>query len=681
MPDESITLHANYRTRNTVQITINYGSHSETVSILERNSKSITADSAPMGQHFVRWDYSGIYSINNRYSTSTSIIAGSGNGTVTAVYENNYTYHTLTVNNGSGSGTVREGYGQTINGNQAPATYEFDYWSNDSGNGTIDNVYSKQTTYRMGTTDGVVTAHYKPIPYFIVTVQNGYVQNSNGEWVTSASILRNSQPAIKMKPAPEGMQFLQWEVLQGDNNDVYAPLAETTYIRNLTHNVTVRATYYVPDETIKYTLTITRRDGTIDTFQEPVGTRVEFYCSEAPEGLRFYRWSGDYQYLMRGAPRQRYYGGTEQNKQQFNMPARNCSLVEDPYVPLDYETKFHLWMANNSGECCYTTQEPDPEDQTQTISVDHWVTDWQYLEGEEVRIRIKPLALGREFTSWTAVDGGDPENDIPPQYHNDVFVNPNLEQTSLVMTDFDLWATAGTVEIAKKVLTVDDGYESGEQYPGGPMNVYFGKTDTNDIHYDFDRWTGTNIAQIKLYDGSGMFDVRKAGSSNDYQTIAMPNVDTRLTPKYTTLYKVNITGGTIENQPQSGPYYTSGTTINIIADHAPTGQKFQRWGGNTSQIANIYDTTTSLTTVAGVTTIYAIYSVDADQNNIGYVLTDLTNSNIINNEDITIISGTIGKGFIITDSNGHLYIINNYGTPSSGILRMTKISKGGDVYE
>ena len=59
-----------------------------------------------------------------------------------------------------------------------------------------------------------------------------------------------------MDPAPEGMKFLQWEVIVGDENTVSQPLAETTTIRNLTKNVTVQATYYIPRPDVPYYLTI-----------------------------------------------------------------------------------------------------------------------------------------------------------------------------------------------------------------------------------------------------------------------------------------------------------------------------------------------------------------------------------------------------------------------------------------
>ena len=110
--------------------------------------------------------------------------------------------------------------------------------------------------------------------------------------------------------------------------------------------------------------------------------------------------------------------------------------------------------------------------------------------------------------------------------------------------------------------------------------------------------------------------------------------------------------------------------------------KFQYWDGETSRIANRYDPTTTITTTTGTTTIQAVYSTDADRNDIGYVQSDLKETTTINNSDITIISGEIEPGFLLSDVNGHLYIVTNVNTQTetSTIYRMTRITRGGNIY-
>lgn len=177
MPEYNTTLHAQYRLRNTVNVIIDYGDRTESVNMLERETRVITANSSLDGVQFLRWDYSNIYNIANRTANSTTFTAGSSNGTITAVYANS---HTLTVNNGSGSSMIIEGQTRGIDANQAPSGYEFDYWEINSGDGTISNIYAKATSFRMGTTNAEITAHYKLIPSFTVTMENGYVWDRYG---------------------------------------------------------------------------------------------------------------------------------------------------------------------------------------------------------------------------------------------------------------------------------------------------------------------------------------------------------------------------------------------------------------------------------------------------------------------------------------------------------------------
>lgn len=670
MPSDDYTLTANYRAKNQVNITINYGTHTETITMQERSSRSISADSAPSGKHFVRWDYSGLYSFGNRYSSSTSFVAGSGDGSITAVYEEDiiYTYHTLTVNGGTGSGSVREGTGQTIDATQAPATYEFDYWEINSGNGTIDNIYSKQTTFRMNTTDAEITAHYKQIPSFTVTMENGYVWDGSN-WVTSATLLRNAINAIKMKPAPTGEQFLQWEVyvngvLQTNADDVYEPLAEQTRLRNLLRNVTLKATYYIPDPEVTYTLTIERKDGSIEQNDYAAGTDVQVSASSPDTGMEFYKWTGDTAYVA---------GGIYNENTYIHMPAQSMQIKEN-YVPEGYIPEFDLDMTNIYGECCYETEYEDPETHEITTT-EHWVSRYSYPEGSTVKIRATGFGPEYYFDSWSAINH-DTEADA-----RSVISQVSSANTTLQMPDYDIDVEPNIALKTTYRLTVNDGGTSGNYYEGAKADIYFGKEDTDNIHYIFTRWTGSNISQLELYDG-GMFSVTTAGDVNNPQFIKMPARATEVTATYKTLYKLSLTGGTIDTTGTTKEYYETGKTISITADPAPTGMRFQYWSGDTSRLASKWDPTTTVQTTTGATNLTAVYSTDTDRNNTGYVTSSLKNVSTVDNNDITIISGEINIGFIITDSNGHTYVVTNIDSQNntSTIYRMTKIVKGGNIY-
>lgn len=110
--------------------------------------------------------------------------------------------------------------------------------------------------------------------------------------------------------------------------------------------------------------------------------------------------------------------------------------------------------------------------------------------------------------------------------------------------------------------------------------------------------------------------------------------------------------------------------------------RFQYWSGDTSRLASKWDPTTTVQTTTGATNLTAVYSTDTDRNNTGYVTSSLKNVSTVDNNDIIIISGEINIGFIITDSNGHTYVVTNIDSQNntSTIYRMTKIVKGGNIY-
>ena len=83
----------------------------------------------------------------------------------------------------------------------------------------------------------------------------------------------------------------------------------------------------------------------------------------------------------------------------------------------------------------------------------------------------------------------------------------------------------------------------------------------------------------------------------------------------------------------------------------------------------------------GAKEITAVCTNNSDRNAIGYGLISFVTSDIINASDITVITGELSAGFILTDSIGHFYLVTSVTESVIGITRLTKISKGGDIYE
>lgn len=626
-----VTYRAVYRTRNSYDLNVINGSGSGKYK--ERQSVRISANQAQSGYEFLNWS-GNYYSIVNRNNETTSITMPSENCEVVANYEEIKIYHNLTVNYGKGSGRYYEEQSVFISGNQEPETYEFDEWEINSGDGTIANYLLRDTQYTMGTEDGEITAKYKPIPYFNVTVINGKLSDGS----TEGTFLRNSSPRIIMDPAPEGQQFLQWEVIEGDDNDITEPLSENTTIRNLTHNVTVQATYYVPNTEIKYTLTITGKNGEITTYNYPVGEQIDIYADTPDEGYVFVKWTGDVQYVN-----DRY-----AEKAVVNMPPKNIELGMK-YEQEGYVTKYHVKLYG--GELLVETREDGTE---------VWDIESEFEEGTVVKIRAIDIPSGWKFNGWK----NDDDNGLSMSTVKDLM----KEETTLTVQDFGIELTRDIIEKDKYSLSIINGEVSGSYYDGEPVSVYFNLENTDNTHYSFIRWSGNDLAYIKLFDGSS-FDVFNPGTADEPQVIKMPARKITITGTYNASYKLSI------NNVEKG-YYSEGEKINISAEEIE-GKRFLYWEGNTEYVDNKYNPNIVVTMPNGAINLIPKYHNTNDNNYIGYTLTDLISNDNINKEDITPISGEISNGYIITDINGHIYVITNIVDNVCNLKRLTKI-QGGD---
>jgi hypothetical protein len=669
----NVTITANYRDKESYTLTVENGSGSGTY--LERQSISISANTPSPGATFTGWTITSgsLYQYPSAIA-NTTVKLGRGNATIRANYTDLRDIRVIT-NTSTTTYTLIQGNYTTISAGTPPDTWEFDYWRVNSGDAPFANYLNSSTRVYANSQDSEVEAVYKPIPWFTVTMVDGYIWNGS-DWVTQATLLRNSTNEIKMKPAPTGYQFLQWEiyvngVLQtGENaNDVLAPLAERTNLRNLLRDVTLKATYYIPDPTVLYTLTIERKDGSTDQYNNPVGTDITIRASRPDQGKEFYKWTGDTAYVA---------GGVYKDESYVHMPAQNITIKEE-YVDEGFIPKFDLEMKNQYGQVCYETEYTDPET-GETTTTEHWVQRWSYPEGTEVRIKVLPYDNEYYFGGWEAVDH-DTSDDA-----RRLIANLSEENTTITVPDFDVDITPQIVLKTVYELKLIDGLtcnrSSAYYFDGARADVYFAKTDTEDIHYVFNRWiggSGTDITKIELYDG-GMFNVRTPGTANAPQFIKMPGKNTEIQATYKTLYKLSLTNGTIDESGESTGYYETGTVLHITAA-TQSGLKFQYWEGDTARVGNIYDPTTTVETAGGVTTLRAVYSNTEEVNNTGYALMTLKTVTTVNNGDIHIISGEIKNGFILTDNLGHIYIITDAGNTTSTIHKMTKTNKGGNIYD
>ena len=637
MGDTDVVYHAYYRDRNSYNLTVNSGTGNGTYK--ERQTVSVSANTVPEGYRWSNWS-GNWYSIANRRNMNTSITMPSHDCEVTANYDLIRPYHTLTVINGSGSGEYEEGTTVKCYANQAPEDYELQYWTE---GGKITS-YSNPMSVTIYDKDRTVEAHYKPIPYFTVTVINGKL--TNGE--TMSTFLRDERPQIMMDPAPDGMKFLQWEIIEGNDNAVYQPLAENTTLNYLKSDVTVKATYYVPDENVRYTLSITNKIGETTSNQYPIGEQVPIHADSPDEGYEFVKWIGDIQYV----------NDIYAESAIVNMPGKNISLSMF-YNLIGASPTQHVFIEGG------TIQIPGEEDR--------WEIEGEFEEGTTLTIKADDPDLGWEFARWrkseTAADDDKSEETV---------ANLTETPTTIQVRDFPITLGVEWRRIGTRSLTLKDGNStntlpgSGSYNPEQPVPIYFSIEDTDTRHYNFLEWTGDDIVYLTLFEG-GDFDV----TDPTEQVISMPDRDIEITATYNISYSLSI------NSVIQG-YYLEGESVELSAEEIE-GKTFLYWEGDTECIDANYTPNSPnivITMPPGPINLIPKYTNTTDRNNIGYTLTDSYNNDTIFQEDIIIISGEIEPGFIITDINGHIYTITSIAENQIiNIKRLTVKDEGKEVIE
>lgn len=625
------TVKAVYRKKVLRTITVHNGTISgggTSGQYLEGTTVNIVADGGT--GDFNGWSISGTYSVSSLSNTNVLLVMGRDTDVIaTANYANRYK---VTVTGGSGSGTYKSGTRVTCIANQCPASYEFKRWEE---NGSA--VSYSQTYQFYISSDRNLVAIYEPIPYFDVELVNAHFEDST----TKKTLLRNSSPTIISNIAPEGMRFLVWEVLVGEpDNSVSQPFASTTTIRNLVENLKIQAKFIVPDPTIKYTLTITRKDGTIDVYNYPAGEVIDIYADSPDDGYYFYKWTDDIRYVT----------DPQAENTSVTIPGKDIKLGMD-YRRIGYKPQQHVWIAG--GKILLQEEGQD----------DRWVEDGNFDEGTVLTIKADPISVDKKFNKWIAPEG----------YENSetVVADLTVPETTITVKYFPIRLDADIIDRNQYNFTISnentfDNPVTGKYFDNQPVNLVFNKyiNQTEDEHIQFINWDGNDIKYLNLFDTGVGIDV----TNPNEQIIRMPNRDITISANYTSSYPLKI-NGVIKD------YYAEGDKVDISAVEEE-GKKFLYWSGDTACIDNIYNPNIIVTMPKSSVNIIPVYSSKTDANSIGYVLTSLLNNDIIINEDIQIISGELGNGFIITDINGHVYILSDYGETQSRIMRLTKVQGG-----
>src|ERR1039457_2108988 len=154
MPAANITVTANYAAIPTYILTVTGGTGSGTYAA--GTVVGISANAAPAGQTFSAWTGA---SVANPSASSTTLTMPAANTAVTATYvPSTAPTYTLTVVNGTGSGTYAAGTVATIVANAPPPGQVFQSWTGLP----VTNVNASATTLTMVAYNASVTASYGP---------------------------------------------------------------------------------------------------------------------------------------------------------------------------------------------------------------------------------------------------------------------------------------------------------------------------------------------------------------------------------------------------------------------------------------------------------------------------------------------------------------------------------------
>lgn len=158
----------------------------------------------------------------------------------------------------------------------APTGYVFKRWIQ-SGDGSISNVNASTTTIAIGRTDVTVTAEYRRLEYYTLTV----ITDSG----TTTTIKEAEQTfSIDARPIPSGYVFDYWS---GDTNGVNTHDVSDSSIKMGYGDRTITAVYRYLDT---HTLTVNQLSGSY-TYIQKEGSTVTITPEAAYSGTRFTHWT------------------------------------------------------------------------------------------------------------------------------------------------------------------------------------------------------------------------------------------------------------------------------------------------------------------------------------------------------------------------------------------------------
>jgi hypothetical protein len=355
-----------------------------------------------------------------------------------------------------------------------------------------------------------------------------------------------------------------------------------------------------PVTPITHTLTVNSGSG---SGSYVAGTIVNIVANAPPAGQEFDKWTGDVANVA----------NVDASSTSISMPAANAT-VSATYKPRQYTLtvnsgsgsgsyvagtvvnivanapptgqEFDKWtgdVANVANVNASSTSISMPaanatvsatyKPRQYTLTVNSGSGSGSYVAGTTVNIVANAAPTGQEFDKWT----GDVAN----------VANVDASSTSISMPAANATVSA-TYKPRQYTLTVNSGSGSGSYVAGTTVNIVANAPPTGQ---EFDKWTG-DVANV-------------ANVSASSTSISMPAANATVSATYKALPPDEYTL-TVNSGSGSGSY-VAGTTVNIVANAAPTGQEFDKWTGDVANVANVNASSTSISMPAANATVSATY--------------------------------------------------------------------------
>ena len=342
MGTEDRTYTAVYTNKKIYHLTVNNGAGSG--DYIENTVVNVSANAAPEGYYFYRWDGNIGNRMGSRYSPNTTYRMENSDATITATYKRKFS---LTVTGGTGSGTYWEGDSVRIRANSAPTNQRFDKWTGDID--TISNVNAASTYITIPDHNISVASSYTDLPDRTLTVIKG---TGSGTYKNGTTV------SVVADEAPDGMTFLTWV---GDIDQVENVWASTTRVVGISADATITATYFTPEHPEEYLLTVINGSYTRNY---PAGSEVTIRADRPLDGYEFWKWTGDI------------------------ATVRDIYSEETTMIMPAYATTVTANYREEGSIDLYT------------LTVNYGTGSGDYEEGTEVPIKANPPSNGYEFDKW-----------------------------------------------------------------------------------------------------------------------------------------------------------------------------------------------------------------------------------------------------------------------------------------